>query len=48
MSPAPAIGQLQLPSELRHFVYKSRKTLCVTSPQQPVIYSEREDKERSV
>jgi len=31
---------------LRHFIYKSKKTSCMTSPRLPVLYCDREQKER--
>jgi len=33
-------------SEIRHFVYKSRKTSCITSPKVPVVYRDKEDRDR--
>ena len=32
--------------ELRHYVYKSRKTSCLTSPALPVMYSDQKERER--
>lgn len=39
------IDHLQAP-EIRHFLYRSRKTLMVTSPQLPLLYQNEEDKTR--
>ena len=36
---------LQAP-EIRHFLYRSRKSLSVTSPQLPALYSQEEDQLR--
>ena len=33
-------------AEIRHFVYKSRKTSCVTSPKVPIVYRDKEDRDR--
>ena len=41
------IDHLQAP-ELRHFIYKSRKTSSMTSPRIPDMYADADDKERSV
>jgi hypothetical protein len=40
-----SIDHLHAP-EIRHFVYRSRKTACITSPRIPVVYTDKEDKER--
>ncbi len=40
------IENLQAP-EIRHFLYKSRKTSCLTSPRIPPVYSQEEDEKRS-
>jgi hypothetical protein len=39
------IDHLHAP-EIRHFVYRSRKTACITSPKIPVVYSDKEDRDR--
>ena len=42
-----SLDHLQAP-QIRHFLYKSRKTSSITSPQAPSLYcEEEEDKQRS-